>query len=132
MPRLAGVLETVLYFGEADEEAMERFYGETLGLPRARDGAYRIGAGLVLLFEREAATRKTSPPPHGTTGAAHVGFLAAPGEYAAWLEHLASREVEIIQELTWESGDRSAYFHDPAGNVLEVAEGDMWPRGPLP
>ena len=25
------------------------------------------------------------------------------------------------------SGPRSFYFDDPAGNVLEIAEGDMWP-----
>ena len=109
---------------------MERFYGETLGLPRATDGAYRIGDGLLLLFDRERAVRKESPPPHGTTGAAHVGFAAPPGEYDAWRNHLAARGVDTIQELTWENGLRSFYFHDPAGNVLEIAEGDMWPPGP--
>jgi len=130
VPRLSGILETVLYFAPGEEEAMERFYGETLGLPRATDGAYRIGDGLVLLFDRERAVRKESPPPHGTSGAAHVAFVAAPGEYEAWREHVAASGVPILQELTWERGPRSFYFHDPAGNVLEIAEGDMWPPGP--
>src|SRR5688572_12880419 len=107
MPRLASVLETVLYFGAGEAEEMERFYGETLGLPRASDGAYRVGTGLVLLFERERAKAKTSPPRHGTDGAAHVGFLAADGEYEAWKERLAAARVPVIQELTWDSGNRS-------------------------
>jgi catechol 2,3-dioxygenase-like lactoylglutathione lyase family enzyme len=128
-PRLDRVLETVLYFAPGEEEAMERFYGETLGLRRAADGAFRIGDGLLLLFDRERAVRKESPPPHGTTGAAHAGFAAAPGEYDAWREHLAARGIDTIQELTWENDLRSFYFHDPAGNVLEIAEGDMWPPG---
>jgi catechol 2,3-dioxygenase-like lactoylglutathione lyase family enzyme len=127
MPKLARVLETVLYFGEGEREEMLRFYGETLGLDRATDGAFRVGDGLVLLFEREAAKRKTSPPPHGTDGAAHVGFVAADGEYDAWKEHLAAAGVPAIQELTWDRDRRSFYFHDPAGNVLEIADGDMWP-----
>jgi catechol 2,3-dioxygenase-like lactoylglutathione lyase family enzyme len=42
-------------------------------------------------------------------------------------EHLASAEVEITNEATWDSGARSFYFDDPAGNVLEIAETDMWP-----
>jgi catechol 2,3-dioxygenase-like lactoylglutathione lyase family enzyme len=129
MPRLASVLETVLYFGAGEEQAMERFYGETLGLPSATGGAYRVGEGLVLLFERGRGKAKTSPPPHGTDGAAHVGFLAAEGDYDAWKEHLAAARVPVIEELTWERGLRSFYFHDPAGNVLEIADGDMWPHG---
>jgi catechol 2,3-dioxygenase-like lactoylglutathione lyase family enzyme len=130
VPRLDRILETVLYFAPGQEEAIERFYGETLGLRSATDRAFRIGDGLLLLFDREAAVRKESPPPHGTTGAGHVGFVAAPGEYDAWREHLAARGTDTIQELTWENGLRSFYFHDPAGNVLEIAEGDMWPAGP--
>jgi catechol 2,3-dioxygenase-like lactoylglutathione lyase family enzyme len=127
MPRLARVLETVLYFAAGEWEAMERFYGETLGLERATEGAYRLGDGLVLLFEREAASRKTSPPPHGTTGAAHVGFVAAEGDYEAWKDRLAAAAVPLLQEIEWPRGPRSFYFHDPAGNVLEIADGDMWP-----
>ena len=129
-PRLDRILETVLYFGPGEEEATERFYAEVLGLRRATSGAFRIGDGLLLLFDREAAVRKESPPPHGTTGAAHVGLVAAAEEYDAWREHLASQGIDAIQELTWENGLRSFYFHDPAGNVLEIAEGDMWPSGP--
>ena len=34
----------------------------------------------------------------------------------------------ILEEIEWENGVRSFYFHDPAGNVLEIADGDLWPE----
>jgi catechol 2,3-dioxygenase-like lactoylglutathione lyase family enzyme len=58
----------------------------------------------------------------------HTCLLAAPGEYEAWKERLGAHGVEITQEIEWPSGPRSFYFDDPAGNVLEIAEADMWPR----
>jgi catechol 2,3-dioxygenase-like lactoylglutathione lyase family enzyme len=39
---------------------------------------------------------------------------------------LAAREVTLIDEIAWESGVRSCYFNDPAGNLLEIAERDLW------
>ena len=36
--------------------------------------------------------------------------------------------VPIVDELQWNNGVRSFYFHDPAGNLLEIAEGDLWPQ----
>ena len=32
------------------------------------------------------------------------------------------------RRLEWDNGVRSFYFHDPAGNVLEIADGDLWPK----
>jgi catechol 2,3-dioxygenase-like lactoylglutathione lyase family enzyme len=55
-----------------------------------------------------------------------VAFLAAPGEYDAWKERLADRGVTVIDEIAWDSGVRSCYFTDPAGNLLEIAERDHW------
>jgi hypothetical protein len=40
---------------------------------------------------------------------------------------LAQAEVELIEEAD-SDGVRSLYFKDPAGNVLEIADGDMWPQ----
>ena len=36
--------------------------------------------------------------------------------------------VEITHEHDWDGGLRSLYFTDPAGNLLEIADGDLWPR----
>ena len=71
------------------------------------------------------------PPPHGAVGRGHACFLAAPGDYDRWKEDLTARGVEILDETGWDTGLRSFYFEDPAGNVLEIAEGDIWPREPV-
>ena len=35
--------------------------------------------------------------------------------------------IEITHEQEWQGGRRSFYFKDPAGNLLEIADGDIWP-----
>ncbi len=128
-PSLAGVLETVLYCTTENEEETRRFYREVLGLPpvRADSVAHRIGTGVFLLFNADESSVQASPPAHGAPGGVHTCFVAAPGDYEEWKRRLASAGVEIIEELEWDAGPRSFYFHDPAGNVLEIAEADMWP-----
>jgi hypothetical protein len=52
--RLAGVLETVLYYASDQQDEMERFYKNVLGLEsRGWSLAYRLGPSKVLLFDRE-------------------------------------------------------------------------------
>ena len=129
--RLAGVLETVLYYASDQQEEMERFYEHVLGLESLGLGrwslAFRLGPGVVLLFDRERSAAQDEPPAHGASGSIHTAFLAAPGEYDAWKKRLADREVTLIDEIAWESGVRSCYFNDPAGNLLEIVERDLWP-----
>lgn len=126
--RLLSVLETVLYYASGQEEDVERFYGEVLGLRRVGRGLmYRLGEGLLLLFDAEESSVQDEPPPHGARGPVHTCFTVSAGEYEAWKEHLSEHGVETFQEIAWEKGVRSFYFRDPAGNVLEIAEGDMWP-----
>lgn len=127
---LAGVLETVLYYEAGQEDELERFYTEVVGLqPMGRGRSslgFRIGAGVLLLFEAAKSSVQDEPPPHGATGRIHTCFLAAPGDFDAWKERISAR-VAVTDEITWEqSALRSFYFDDPAGNVLEIAEGDLW------
>jgi catechol 2,3-dioxygenase-like lactoylglutathione lyase family enzyme len=129
----SGVLETCLYHDADEAPAIERFYGELLALPlvsRWPGGlAFRVGAGMVLLFERqELARRDGAISAHGTAGPGHVCLLASDrDEYEDWKRRLAAAEVEITHEHEWAGGRRSFYFADPAGNLLEVADGDIWP-----
>jgi catechol 2,3-dioxygenase-like lactoylglutathione lyase family enzyme len=126
---LTGVLETVLYHEAEQTEEMERFYGEVLGLRRLGGGLnFRLGAGVLLLFDAAESSVQETPPPHGARGPVHICFLAPAEEYEGWKEHLAEHGVATLEERTWASGVRSFYFRDPAGNVLEIAEGDLWPR----
>ncbi len=133
-PPFAGVLETSLYHDAAEAEAIERFYGETLGLAavsRWSGGvAYRTGAGVLLLFERGALAERDSPiAAHGTNGPGHACLVVdGPDDYDAWRERLLAEGVEITHEHEWNGGLRSLYFADPAGNLLEIADGDLWPR----
>ena len=125
--RLKGVLETVLYHGSGEEDALARFYGEVLGLKRIGGGlTFRVGAGVLLLFDRERSSVQATPPPHGASGPVHTCFVA--DDYDDWMQRLAGEGVAILEERTWDNGVRSFYFHDPAGNVLEIADGDLWPR----
>jgi catechol 2,3-dioxygenase-like lactoylglutathione lyase family enzyme len=129
--RLAGVLETVVYCTTENEEETRRFYREVLGLEPVREGsaAHRLGSGVFLLFNADESSVQDSPPAHGATGGVHTCFLAAPGEYERWKDRLAGAGVETVDEITWEAtGLRSIYFRDPARNMLEIAEGDLWPR----
>lgn len=124
---LTGVLETVLYCTGETEDETRRFYEEVLGLRRVSRWTYRLGAQVFLLFNAEETAGQQWPPAHGATGAGHICFTVAPEGYEGWKETLRSLGVDIIEEIDWSRGVHSFYFNDPAGNVLEIADGDMWP-----
>ena len=123
------VLETILYVDDLD--AAERFYGEVLGLEldSRKDGLFvffRCGAGMLLLFEPEAATTGRNVPAHGARGPGHACFAVAEDALPAWQARLAAAGVAVEQEMTWPRGARSFYFRDPAGNSLELATPRIW------
>jgi catechol 2,3-dioxygenase-like lactoylglutathione lyase family enzyme len=47
-------------------------------------------------------------------------------DYERWRERLEAVGVQILHDHKW-NGGRSLYFIDPAGNLLEIADGDLWP-----
>jgi catechol 2,3-dioxygenase-like lactoylglutathione lyase family enzyme len=127
-----GVLETVLYHDGGARDAMLRFYGELLGLTavaRWDDGvAFRVGHGVLLLFDRDRLAERTGPiAEHGTTGPGHACLQAADGAYERWRAGLVAGGLEIVHDQVWGGGRRSFYFKDPADNLLEIADGDLWP-----
>lgn len=133
-PRLGGVLETCLYHEPGEREAVERFYGEVLGLKRVAgwpDGsAFRVGTGVLLLFDRAKLAERSGPiAAHGTQGPGHACLITGgEGDYESWKQRLRAADVEITHEHDWGEGRRSIYFADPAGNLLEIANADLWPR----
>jgi catechol 2,3-dioxygenase-like lactoylglutathione lyase family enzyme len=66
-------------------------------------------------------------PPHGASGPGHACFLVPRGAYEAWRAFLPGRGIEVVHDHAWPGGGRSFYFHDPGGNVLEIADRDFWP-----
>jgi catechol 2,3-dioxygenase-like lactoylglutathione lyase family enzyme len=126
--QLDRVLETVLYYTAGQEDELARFYGGILGLQRIGDGlTFRIGSGLLLLFDAERSVHQSTPPPHGARGSIHTCFVAAREDYDGWKQHLIDDAVQIVDEIEWSNGVRSFYFRDPSGNLLEIADGDLWP-----
>ena len=131
MIRLREVLEVALYHDAADGPAMASFYEEALGLRKVAgwpDGrALRLGRAVVLLFEREGLAEREGPiADHGATGPGHVCLTVRPDDYEDGKASVAA-QAEIVHEHEWADGRRSFYFHDPAGNLIEVADGDLWP-----
>jgi catechol 2,3-dioxygenase-like lactoylglutathione lyase family enzyme len=126
------ILETSLYHDSAQRDQMKRFYGELLALPLVAswpDGmAFRLGDGVLLIFDRELIEDREEPmAQHGTSGPGHICLVEADG-YENWKRRLAEAGVEITHEHDWDGGRRSFYFQDPAGNLLEIADCDLWPR----
>ena len=126
---LQGVLETVLYYAPGQEAQLARFYRDVLSLRAVgRQGlTFRVGSGLLLLFDRERSTLQTEPPPHGAQGSIHTCFVADAKDYESWKQRLLEHGVPIVDETEWGNGVKSFYFRDPAENLLEIADGDLWP-----
>lgn len=128
-PRLSGVLETVLYF--TDQQRAAEFYADVMGMKLldrepGRSLFFRAGESVVLLFDAEETSKGGKLPPHGAKGSIHTCFRVPADEYEAWKEHLGSSGVRVFNEIEWLRG-RSFYFRDPEGNLLEIADADIWP-----
>lgn len=125
--RPRSVYETVVYAG--DLEAAAGFYRDVLGLREVDEGAFRLDdGGMLLLFDPARSSQPGRPvPSHGATGPGHVAFSV--DSLDPWLERLREAGVEVEQEKEWaRRGARSVYVRDPAGNSVELVEGDLWPR----
>ena len=110
-------------------------YRDLLGLPVVagwEDGtALRVGSGLILLFDRQRLAGREGPiAAHGTSGPSHIALLSSPEDYEAWRQRLSAAGVEIVHEQRWSGELDSFYFEDPAGNLIEIAGGDIWPGAP--
>ena len=123
--------ETVLY--APDPQASARFYLDVLGLDEVEEAdemnaAFRLPDGNVLLiFDPERSSRPGRPvPSHGAVGAGHVAFKLERGTLDEAAVVLRDKGIEVEQEVDWGRG-RSIYFRDPAGNSVELVDGDIWP-----
>ena len=91
--------------------------------------AFRLDdGGVLLIFDPSRASVPGRPAPsHGATGAGHLAFSVEDGTLDAWAETLREQGVEIELERPWQGGGRSLYVCDPAGNSVELVEGELWP-----
>jgi len=128
--RLAGVLETVLYYASDHQDEMEQFYENVLGLESLGLGrwslAFRLGQGVVLVFDRARSSTQAKPPPHGGSGSIHTAFRAAPGDYDAGKERLADHGVTLIDEIEWDGRRTLLLLQRSRRHLLEIADRDLW------
>ncbi len=129
---IRGVYETVLY--AEDVQATASFYAGVLGLrlveePDELSAAFRLpGGAMLLLFDPGLASRPGRPvPSHGASGAGHVAFGVEAGSLEDWSAGLRDRGVEVERTVEWDGRGRSLYVRDPAGNSVELVDGDIWP-----
>jgi catechol 2,3-dioxygenase-like lactoylglutathione lyase family enzyme len=127
----SGVYETVLY--ALDLAATAAFYRDVIGLsvigePDELGAFFRMGDGaLLLLFDpRRSGRPGRAVPSHGATGPGHVAFAVAPGELASWRARLRDHGVAIEHEAHDPPGTGQLYVRDPAGNSVELVEGEIW------
>lgn len=126
-----GIYETVLYAADVAEAA--EFYAGVLGFRRVSfhdelGAAFRLDDGsMLLLFDPELADRPgRAVPSHGADGPGHVAFSVRRGSIEGWRKRLAEQGLEIERELSWDAGGRSIYVRDPAGNSVELVDGEAW------
>jgi catechol 2,3-dioxygenase-like lactoylglutathione lyase family enzyme len=129
-PRINGILETALYV--ADLDRAERFYRDVLALRQIgkdpdRHVFFRLGSGVLLLFRADRTRQAGTLPSHGADGEIHVCFLVSPADYEAWMRRIQGHKIAIQREVAWPQG-RSFFFRDPDGNLLELADADIWPE----
>jgi catechol 2,3-dioxygenase-like lactoylglutathione lyase family enzyme len=126
------IYETVLY--AEDVGAAASFYADALELrlveePDELSAAFRLpDGGMLLLFDPRLSSRPGRPvPSHGTSGPGHLAFAVEHGSLADWAARLEVHGTEVEQEVDWDGRGRSLYFRDPAGNSVELVDGDIWP-----
>ena len=125
------IAEAVLYVDDLPEAT--RFYQEALGLPLTlsfADASFlQTGQdSTLILFDRaKLANRESAIPAHGSVGQGHVAFAVPAAELDEWREHLMAQGVAIEHKQIWPAGTSSIYFRDPAGNSVELIDGDHYP-----
>ena len=126
MAAFSGIAELTLETDDLD--GLTDFYAGLLGLQvldRDTDRVW-LAVGTTTRLGLWSPGRKE----YGDRGGRHVhfAFSAAPGDLDTLAERLFAADVDRLQgPVEHEGGDRSLYFADPAGNVVEVW--DFFRRG---
>lgn len=139
-PTVNGLVETALFV--EDVEVAGEFYENVLGLPKLRTSGigrlFRLGEQrYLLLFNRNAAQtpNKTDSgdvlpacalPEQNGRGPGHIAFGISEKDLDFWRARLKKHDVDLLKEISWETGAHSLYFRDPDGHLIELATPGIW------
>lgn len=137
MPKLIGVLETVLY--TTDMARARTFFEDVLGLQALnadeRFTAYPLDSHMLLVFRQGETTQTVqlpsgmgTIPPHDGGGRQHIAFAIERDALAIWEQHLNAHGITIEGRTHWPRGGESIYFRDPDQHLLELATPGIWPQ----
>lgn len=117
-PGHEGVRQIGVRLGVRDLDAHRRFYGEALGLPEERPGAFRAGESLILL---EADPAAPSDAQMQGPGWRYITFqvFKVDDEHAAVL---AKGGREALAPVTLGTTARISMVRDPDGNWIELSQ----------
>lgn len=123
------VKETCLYF--EDLELAHQFYHDKLGLPvisfvEDKHVFFRAGTSVLLCFNPNNSSVKKSPPAHYSNGKYHFALEVEANDYQSAKQEIELKNIEVIDEVTWDNGQKSFYFNDPIGNILEIVPKGIW------
>ena len=115
-----------------DLDRSEKFYKEILGMQRVRRNDHMVfmqsdDDNFVLTYSE----KPIDPNAHDKHDI-HSAFRVTPEEYDRAKEFLREKGIPLIKEEDRNKGTfqgRSAYFHDPDRNVIEIID---LRRGPVP
>ena len=129
MLKIKDVLHFTIPVKELDRS--EKFYTDLMGLERIRRTGHmvfmRCGATNFVLTLSENAI----DPNPGDRHEIHTAFTLTPQDYDRAKAELAERGIRVFKEEDRRRGTfhgRSAYFHDPDRNVIELID---LVRGPV-
>lgn len=123
------IKETCIY--STDLERAKTFYHNMLGLEiishlEGKHIFFRAGSSVLLCFNPDDSSRKTSPPPHYAKGRYHFAFEVEAGEYEQHKAEIIAKGIPIVDTVVWNSGQESFYFEDGLGNILEIVPVGIW------
>jgi catechol 2,3-dioxygenase-like lactoylglutathione lyase family enzyme len=122
------VLETCLYAHNLETaEAFYRSLGfEFVSKMAGRHVFFRAGDAMLLIFNPTMSAMAGELPAHAGTPGSHVCFRVEQAEIPVWQARLEGMGVAVTP-YEWSRGrGTSLYFHDPAGNLLEMAPAGIW------
>jgi catechol 2,3-dioxygenase-like lactoylglutathione lyase family enzyme len=129
MCEVEALVEASLYVKDLD--AAEAFYRDVLGLAvigkvAGRHVFFRVGGGVLLVFDPRATRKGDTLPSHGAEGPGHVALGIRDESLAGWRGRLEARGVAVEKEVEWPRGATSIYFRDPSGNSVELLTPGLW------